>query len=332
MGAFCLAQEPGHRAARLRGQRLAQAAARVVLPFVFRRYLDYNVFDALRTLHRQIREHAAKRSAGPPERANDVKLSRGGIREIEFTCSCCRWCAAASSPSCAPGPRWMRCSAWQAGLMPQGNGRALAAAYEFLRRVEHRIQYLDDQQTHVLPTRDDDLAWIARTMGFAACCAFLHELDTHREVVAQEFDILLGTPGDQLRLQGLQRPQGRGAAPAGRPGRRAGRLPEKFRERVATGASTPACWPCATTPACRLVRLVQRTALAARRPVSEDAAVRMADWIEPLLRRESYLALLLERPTVHERLLRCWARPNGRRATCCAPRRDRRAGQRHHAG
>ena len=57
----------------------------VVLPFVFRRYLDYSVFDALRTLHRQIREHAAKRSAGHPERANDVKLSRGGIREIEFT-------------------------------------------------------------------------------------------------------------------------------------------------------------------------------------------------------------------------------------------------------
>jgi glutamate-ammonia-ligase adenylyltransferase len=55
-----------------------------VLPFVFRRYLDYSVFDALRVLHRQIREHAARRSAGRPERTNDVKLSRGGIREIEF--------------------------------------------------------------------------------------------------------------------------------------------------------------------------------------------------------------------------------------------------------
>ena len=56
-----------------------------VLPFVFRRYLDYSVFDALRGLHRQIRDHAMQRSAGRPERANDVKLSRGGIREIEFT-------------------------------------------------------------------------------------------------------------------------------------------------------------------------------------------------------------------------------------------------------
>ena len=63
----------------------AQALRAVVLPFVFRRYLDYNVFESLRTLHQQIRDHAAKRSAGHPERANDVKLSRGGIREIEFT-------------------------------------------------------------------------------------------------------------------------------------------------------------------------------------------------------------------------------------------------------
>ncbi|RYY48433.1 MAG: glutamine-synthetase adenylyltransferase, partial [Comamonadaceae bacterium] len=63
----------------------AQALRTVVLPFVFRRYLDYSVFDALRVLHRQIREQAARRSAGRPARANDVKLSRGGIREIEFT-------------------------------------------------------------------------------------------------------------------------------------------------------------------------------------------------------------------------------------------------------
>ncbi|HSV78233.1 MAG TPA: glutamine-synthetase adenylyltransferase, partial [Ramlibacter sp.] len=62
----------------------AQAMRPVVLPFVYRRYLDYAVFDALRSLHRQIREHAARRAAGRPERANDVKLSRGGIREIEF--------------------------------------------------------------------------------------------------------------------------------------------------------------------------------------------------------------------------------------------------------
>ena len=50
--------------------------------------------------------------------------------------------------------------------MPQETADAMARAYVFLRQVEHRIQYLDDQQTHVLPTRDDDLAWIASTMGY----------------------------------------------------------------------------------------------------------------------------------------------------------------------
>ena len=57
------------------GNGLAVALRGAVLPFVFRRYLDYNVFDALRVLHRQIRQHAAKRCAGHPERANDVKMS-----------------------------------------------------------------------------------------------------------------------------------------------------------------------------------------------------------------------------------------------------------------
>ena len=85
----------------------------VVLPFVFRRYLDYSVFDALRSLHRQIRDHAAKRSAGHPERANDVKLSRGGIREIEFTVQLSlQVVRGASSPNCAAAPRWRPCSAW----------------------------------------------------------------------------------------------------------------------------------------------------------------------------------------------------------------------------
>jgi glutamate-ammonia-ligase adenylyltransferase len=66
-----------------------------------------------------------------------------------------------------------------------------------LRQVEHRIQYLDDQQTHVLPTRDDDLLWIARTLGYADACGFLHQLDEHRELVAQEFDTLLGGDSQQ---------------------------------------------------------------------------------------------------------------------------------------
>ncbi|NBZ98698.1 MAG: bifunctional [glutamate--ammonia ligase]-adenylyl-L-tyrosine phosphorylase/[glutamate--ammonia-ligase] adenylyltransferase [Betaproteobacteria bacterium] len=221
----------------------------VVLPFVFRRYLDYNVFESLRTLHQQIRDHAAKRSAGHPERANDVKLSRGGIREIE--------------------------------------------------QVEHRIQYLDDQQTHVLPTHDHDLTWIANTMGYADSCDFLSDLDAHREIVAHEFDILLG--GDReckgCQTQGTrERPELEKVLDL---------FTGEVRQRLAHWQDSPKVQSLRDDARGRLMRLLQRTAqwLKEKR-VEEVAVVRMADWMEPLMRRESYLAMMLERPAVHERLLR----------------------------
>ena len=65
-------------------ERRAFALRSAVTAFVYRRYLDYGVFEGLRQLHRKVRDEALRRAAGRPERANDVKLSRGGIREIEF--------------------------------------------------------------------------------------------------------------------------------------------------------------------------------------------------------------------------------------------------------
>ncbi len=294
----------------------AQGLRSTVLPFVFRRYLDYSVFDSLRVLHRQIREHAAKRSAGRPERANDVKLSRGGIREIEFTVQLLQVVRGGQFPELRTRPTLQALQRIaQAGLMPQATADSLARAYEFLRRVEHRIQYLDDQQTHVLPMggpgNDDgegengegDLGWIARTMGFTNCCPFLHELDSHRELVAQEFDKLLGGAGAG-ECKSCNGPKGARATPPDLDAVTE-RLPPKVRERVEQWRSHPRVLALREDSRARLSRLVSRTAqwLEEGR-VTEDAAVRMADWIEPLLRRESYLALLLERPGVHERLLR----------------------------
>ena len=275
----------------------------VVLPFVFRRYLDYNVFDALRSLHRQIREQAHRRSAGHPERANDVKLSRGGIREIEFTVQLLQVVRGGQFPELRMRPTvgaLQRVAS--AGLMPQDTADALARAYEFLRHVEHRIQYLDDQQTHVLPTRDDDLAWIAGTLGFASSSAFLTELDAHRELVASEFDKLLG--GTEVCLT---------CNKSGSEAQELGELlaqmsaawPESFRNRLVVWSLHPRVLALREDSRARLARLVQRTAAwLLEGKVSEEAALRLIDWIEPLLRRESYLAMLLERPSVHERLLR----------------------------
>ena len=145
----------------------------------------------------------------------------------------------------------------QAGLMPQETADALARAYVFLRRVEHRIQYLDDQQTHVLPTRDDDLAWIARTMGYADCCAFLHELDAHRELVAQEFDTLLGGSGKKQCSKGGCGGPRAAAPPPPEMEALLEQLPPGFRERVAEWRNHPRVQGLRDETRARLFRLVQ---------------------------------------------------------------------------
>ena len=283
----------------------AMALRGAVLPFVFRRYLDYGVFDALRVLHRQIREYATKRSAGRPERANDVKMSRGGIREIEFTVQLLQVVRGGQYPELRTRKTVdsLRRLA-RAGLMPQTTADGLIDAYTFLRHVEHRIQYLDDQQTHVLPTRDDDLAWIAHTLGYTSSCPFLHELDAHRELVAAEFDKLLGGPQD---CKGCNKT----AAPPAPPElgdlleHLSNQWPEQFRARLQQWRTNPRVLALRDESRARLTLLVQRTAQwLLDGSVTEEAALRVMDWIEPLLRRESYLALLLERPQVHQRLLR----------------------------
>ena len=281
----------------------AAALRGVVLPFVFRRYLDYSVFDSLRVLHKQIREHAARRSAGRPERTNDVKLSRGGIREIEFIVQLLQVVRGGQYPELRTRPTLQALQRLAAaGLMSPATAGALAGAYDFLRRVEHRIQYLDDQQTHVLMSCDQDLEWIARTMGYPDCCPFLHELDVHREFVAQEFDTLLG--GGAVDCKTCSGPKSARAAPPDLDALLE-QLPPLVRERVARWRGHPRVLALREDARQRLVRLLARTANWLQEgSVSEDAALRMADWMEPLLRRESYLALLLERPSVHERLLR----------------------------
>jgi glutamate-ammonia-ligase adenylyltransferase len=157
-----------------------------------------------------------------------------------------------------------------------------------------------------LPTRDDDLAWIAQTLGYVNCCPFLSQLDAYRELVAEEFDGLLG---------GKPACKGCGGG-AGKKSDATPQLddllehlsaqwPAQFRARLALWRQHPRVLALRENSRERLSRLVQRTALWLNEgTVSEDAAVRLIDWVEPLLRRESYLALLLERPLVHERLLR----------------------------
>jgi [glutamine synthetase] adenylyltransferase / [glutamine synthetase]-adenylyl-L-tyrosine phosphorylase len=287
----------------------ALALRSLIAPFVYRRYLDYGVFEGLRQLHGKIREEAQRRAAGRPERSNDVKLSRGGIREIEFIVQLLLVVRGGQFPEIRTRSTLKALQRLAArGLMKPATAERLGEAYTFLRRVEHRIQYLDDQQTHLLPAADEDLAWIARSLGLlcnADACELLDQLGAVRELVATEFDALLH--------------EGRGVAADGNGGCKAcgpgplpidseeflERLPTPIAERARLAPSAARVQSLRDASKQRLARLVQRAADGIEQGhCSHDAALRFIDWVEPLLRRESYLALLVERPEVQQRLLR----------------------------
>ncbi|MCW5635361.1 MAG: bifunctional [glutamate--ammonia ligase]-adenylyl-L-tyrosine phosphorylase/[glutamate--ammonia-ligase] adenylyltransferase [Rubrivivax sp.] len=299
------------RAAVASGRALALRA--LVTPFVYRRYLDYGVFEGLRQLHHRIREEAQRRAAGRPERANDVKLSRGGIREIEFIVQLLLVVRGGQFPEIRTRRTLRGLTRVVArSLMRPETARRLAEAYEFLRALEHRIQYLDDQQTHLLPTDDADLAWIARSLGLVCrreSCELLARLGEVREFVAAEFDALL-REGQKPAGNGTTPCRGCGQAPLAVESEALAELLARLGEgalarRVAAFAANARVRTLRDESRQRLGRLVQRAAEAVQEGwCSEAAAVHFIDWVEPLLRRESYIALLAERPAVLRRLLR----------------------------
>ncbi len=278
-----------------------KALREVVTPFVFRRYLDYNVFEALRVLHQQIRAQSLRLSAGRPERANDVKLGRGGIREIEFTVQLLQVVRGGQFPELRQRATLdTLASLVQARLMPADTAQALYKAYVFLRRVEHRIQYLDDQQTHRLPSDAPDLQWIALTLGLDDSDALLKVLQQHRDRVAQEFERLLGQGESAQPDAAKTSPPDNHDWASVLEG-----LSPLFRERMTAWPALPRVLALREDARERLLRLVQRTQTWLDQGlINEEAALRWSDWMEPLLRRETYLALLLERPQVHQQLLR----------------------------
>ena len=306
------------RAAVTSGRALALRS--LVTPFVYRRYLDYGVFESLRQLHRKIREEAQRRAAGRPERANDVKLSRGGIREIEFIVQLMLVVRGGQFPEIRTRSTLRGLQRLVSrGLMKADTADRLGAAYAFLRQVEHRIQFLDDQQTHLLPSNDEDLRWIAQSLSLPCksdACALLHRLCEVRELVAAEFDALLGegrpTDGSPSSLNGASGQNGKNACrtcgPTPQPvdsDSLLDRLPAALGDRLRVWVQHARVQQLRDESRLRLGRLMQRTGRAVQDgSCTEAAALRFVDWLEPLLRRENYLALLVERPEVHRRLLR----------------------------
>jgi [glutamine synthetase] adenylyltransferase / [glutamine synthetase]-adenylyl-L-tyrosine phosphorylase len=167
------------------------ALEKIVQPFVYRRYLDFGAIDAMRNMHAQIRAEVARQEARHPDRNNDVKLGRGGIREIEFLAQVFQLIRGGRDPD-------LRNRSTRATLRILVEKQQLDAqiveqllhAYTFLRNLEHRLQYLDDAQTHTLPSDEADRLAVARMMGFPDTPAMMAELDRQRAFVAAQFDAI----------------------------------------------------------------------------------------------------------------------------------------------
>ena len=290
----------------------ALALRTVVTAFVYRRYLDYGVFEGLRQLHRKVRDEAQRRAAGRPERANDVKLSRGGIREIEFIVQLLLVVRGGQFPEMRTRSTLKALDKLAAsGLMKPESAQRLAQAYVFLRELEHRIQYLDDQQTHLLPTSDTDLAWIAATLSppQPGVCSLLQRFCETREFVATEFDALLH---ERDRRPSEETCDGKRACRQCVPPplpldseQVIERLPPELARRVQAWCEQGRLKMLREDSKQRLSQLLQRSVQAMDGGLCDlGALASFIDWLEPLLRRESYIALLVERPAVHRRLLR----------------------------
>src|SRR5450759_2660460 len=169
---------------------LSRELAAIARPFVFRKYLDFGAFAAMRSLHAQIRAEVARRDL-----SGHIKLGPGGIREIEFIAQAFQLIRGGRDPELQARPTLEVLALLQKkGLLPVEVVAELRAAYDFLRRLEHRLQYLDDAQTHELPADCCDQALIAAAMGFDDYAGFMTRLDAHREQVSRHFDGVFAGP------------------------------------------------------------------------------------------------------------------------------------------
>jgi glutamate-ammonia-ligase adenylyltransferase len=269
----------------------------LVRPFVFRRHLDYSAFESMRDLHRQVRMEVERRDI-----AENIKLGPGGIREIEFIVQLFqlirggRDAALRTQPTLAVLP----VLAERRLLAPDAVER-LTGAYVFLRNLEHRLQYLDDQQTHDLPRSAEDRALVAASMGFRDFNALVVALEDHRSHVTRQFNQIFAASAqakDELCVL-WQDAMGHGGeeriiellANLGfeDPSELQRRLKEirqsvRYRQMPATGQA-------------RLERMLPLAVQAAAAQGNRDATLmRILELFESVSRREAYLALLEQYP------------------------------------
>jgi glutamate-ammonia-ligase adenylyltransferase len=296
-----LADAPAHA-------RQCAALEALVQPFVYRKYFDFGAIGAIRDLHRRIGAEARRRN-GAGARGADVKLGRGGIREIEFL---------AQTYSIMRGGRDHRLRARgtvatlgilaQLGLLAPAEAQRLAEDYRFLRRLEHALQYRADAQTHLLPVAPAELDEVAQLLDLPAGADLLARYQRVSDEVARSFDGLFppgasapgpGAPAPALDLEALQ------AAGCAEPVQALARLHGLLGSVRLAGLSAPAraALERLAGHALQLIGARARSAAPVGGAGADELLLRWIRLVEVIGRRSTYFALLDEYPRAHERVL-----------------------------
>lgn len=284
----------------------AAALEAMLKPFVYRRYLDFGAFESLREMKRLIARELVKKGM-----EENIKLGHGGIREIEFIGQAFQLVRGGRDPGLQVRPiRRVLAVLGTRDLLPAYAVRRLDSAYDFLRRVENRLQAFRDKQTHALPADPAGRQRLARSMGYADWDSFAPVLAAHRRHVQEQFDQVFATPYaesqsqdrtmtavwrgtlDESRALELIAAAGFADPPA------AWARLERFRDATARkGLSTKG--------AERLHQLMPLALQVIAASDSPDLALeRVLKVLESVVRRTAYLAMLVERPMALAQLAR----------------------------
>ncbi len=289
----------------------------LIRPFVYRRYLDFGSIDAIRNMHGQIRAEVKRQEARHPDRSNNVKLGRGGIREIEFLAQVFQLIRGGRDAALRDrSTRIILQTLAQKQLLGTEVVEQLLHAYAFLRNVEHRLQYIEDAQTHTLPPNDADRLSVAQMMGYGDIDTLLAELDSQRTFVAAQFDAIFRDKNGNLPSDAADSSRtsesvtlsdtsssemviARLAALGFQDAPDAGR-------RLLSTLQSPRMQALPEISRNRLLALINAALpIIAQKAEMQSATMgRLLDFLETIARRAAYLALLTEYPYTLERVIR----------------------------
>ena len=183
--------------------RAGEALIAELSPFVWRKHLDFAALSDVHDMKRQMQTYRGQSEISVE--GHNVKIGRGGIREIEFFAQTQQLITGGRHPELRVRPTLEALDRLAASNWITFEARdQLAAAYEFLRRVEHRLQMIADEQTHTLPDDVEAVEQFARFFGYENRAAFARDLLVHLGIVQTHYAKLFeGDPAGSAKLPEL---------------------------------------------------------------------------------------------------------------------------------